>query len=289
METVQNLSVSIGCSIVCVDRILEMEGNPGGSIWRSLERATEAVNAYYQVDWEPVEYVRAGGISTEQTALLAAAVLISCLLVIGFLQKRGKICLTVLLALGFLSPFLVGQVPEDRTVWELFAAVMGLLAMQTALPGKRGQVRFSGAANGVLVGTAALAFAGGTFIVEPFLQTIFPPDSPKQKLALEELWQDIRKDKWGEWKCRSCKGRRRKRRFICGRPSGTGKRAAAESDSIGKTTEQSVFVWIYWYGLQWKTVGKSWSAVQETSLADEKNWRSGKGILITGCVKEKKK
>lgn len=163
-------------------------------VCRSLERATEAVNAYYQVDWQPVEYVRAGGISTEQTALLAAAVLISCLLVTGFLQKRGKICLTVLLALGFLSPFLVGQVPEDRTVWELFAAVMGLLAMQTALPGKRGQVRFSGAANGVLVGTAALAFAGGTFIVEPLLQTIFPPDSPKQKLALEELWQDIRKD-----------------------------------------------------------------------------------------------
>ena len=161
---------------------------------RSMERMTEAVNEYYSFSWESVEYVKAVGISTEQTALLAASVLVSCLFVGGFLQKRGRVLFSALFALGFLAPFLVGQVPKNHTVWELFAGIMGLLAMQTGFPGKRRQMKFSGTANGMLIGIAALAMAGGVYILEPLLQTVFPPDSQKQKLVFEKLWQDIRRN-----------------------------------------------------------------------------------------------
>lgn len=162
-------------------------------ICRSMERMTEAINAYYQFSWDTVQYVKTGGISTEQTAILVAGVFVSGLLVGGFLQKKGRILLAVLFAFGFLAPFLVGKVPENRTVWELLIGIMGLLAMQTALPGKQRKIKFFGTANGMLIGIAALAFVGGACILEPLLQTIFPPDSPKQKLVLEELWQDIRR------------------------------------------------------------------------------------------------
>ncbi len=205
-----------------------------------MERMTEAINAYYQFSWDTVQYVKTGGISTEQTAILVAGVFVSGLLVGGFLQKKGRILLAVLFAFGFLAPFLVGKVPENRTVWELLIGIMGLLAMQTALPGKQRKIKFFGTANGMLIGIAgkvpenrtvwelligimgllamqtalpgkqrkikffgtangmligiaALAFVGGACILEPLLQTIFPPDSPKQKLVLEELWQDIRR------------------------------------------------------------------------------------------------
>lgn len=162
-------------------------------ICRSMERMTEAINAYYQFSWDTVQYVKTGGISTEQTAILVAGVFVSGLLVGGFLQKKGRILLAVLFAFGFLAPFLVGKVPENRTVWELLIGIMGLLAMQTALPGKQRKIKFFGTANGMLIGIAAIAFVGSAFVLEPLLQTIFPPDSPKQKLVLEELWQDIRR------------------------------------------------------------------------------------------------
>lgn len=50
---------------------------------------------------DAVQYVKTGGISTEQTAILAAGVLVSGLLVGGFLQKKGRILLAVLFAFGF--------------------------------------------------------------------------------------------------------------------------------------------------------------------------------------------
>ena len=134
-------------------------------ICRSMERMTEAINAYYQFSWDTVQYVKTGGISTEQTAILVAGVFVSGLLVGGFLQKKGRILLAVLFAFGFLAPFLVGKVPENRTVWELLIGIMGLLAMQTALPGKQRKIKFFGTANGMLIGIAALAFVGGACIL----------------------------------------------------------------------------------------------------------------------------
>lgn len=173
---------------------------------RSMERVTEAVNAYYEIDWKVMEYAKAGGNATEQTMLLAMAAVVSGLLVTGFLKKKGKGLFSILFALGFFAPFLVGQVPKNRTVWELFVAIMGILAMQTALPGKGRQIRFSGAANKMLIGIAALALVGGAFLLEPWLQTIFPSGSSKNRLALEKLWQDIQRERGENGKGNTAEG-----------------------------------------------------------------------------------
>ena len=215
-----------------------------------MERMTEAVNAYYQFSWDAVKYVKTGGISTEQTAILAAGVLVSSLLVGGFLQKKGRILLAVLFAFGFLAPFLVGRAPENRTVWELLIGIMGLLAMQTALPGKQRKIKFFGTANGMLIGIAALAFVEVHSILEPLLTTKFSAGQSKTKLTIRRTVAGYRKKYQREWKDRYCSRRYWKWRLICGGSAGTRKRAPAESDSRGKTTDGSVFVWIYWSRLQ---------------------------------------
>lgn len=159
---------------------------------RSFERAADAINDYYSVSWEVADYARTGGISTEQTALLAMSVLITCLLVGGLALKKGRVLLAGLFLMGFLAPFLIGKVPEDQTVWELLIGIVGLLALQVRLPGSRQQPDVFKRVNRVLIGFAVVALVGGAYFLEPFLQTVFPAGGGKQKEALEEVWQNIR-------------------------------------------------------------------------------------------------
>ena len=153
--------------------------------------------------------------------------------------------------------------------------------MQTALPGKQRKIKFFGTANGMLIGIAALAFVGGACILEPLLQTIFPPDSPKQKLVLEELWQDIRRST-----------RENVRTDIAAGGIGNGDLSAADRLEPGKEPQLKVTVGekpqtdLYLYGYigadTIENSGKDWRAVREISLEGERHWKREKGMSIAG-------